>query len=126
MKKIFFLLLISNISYGGSAPSAKLCKILHDSFLGTYSAEELCKKYEGRFCSSMKTMEQGVCAANGKSFCESYRNSGEALCEAVNAPFCSSIKTMAGGICSILGEPFCDSETDAMEWKKKLATACNW
>ena len=107
-------------------PSAKLCKILGDAFLGAYSPEELCKKHEGRFCSDMKTLGQGVCSANGKNFCDSYETVGEALCEAAAAPFCSSMETMASGICSILKGSFCDAEVDEAKWKKKLSKACYW
>lgn len=50
----------------------------------------------------------------------------EKLCVSRECSVLLKHKDNGGGICSILGEPFCDSETDAMEWKKKLATACNW
>ncbi len=107
-------------------PNLKTCNIMKDALSGSYSADELCDKYDGSFCSSMKLIGQAVCAAHGESFCTSYNSNGEALCEAVDGSFCSSVDTLAGGICSILDESFCSSETDEKEWKEKLAKACSW
>ncbi|MCB0343050.1 MAG: hypothetical protein H6626_09825 [Pseudobdellovibrionaceae bacterium] len=128
MKKLLILVTFLAIPLVSNAdgPSAKICKIMKDAVSGSYSPEQLCDKYDGSFCSSMKLMGQAVCAANGESFCSSYETDGEALCEAVDGSFCSSINTLAGGICSILDESFCSSKTDETEWKKKLVEACFW
>ena len=64
---VFSIILFNNV-YAGSKPSVKICKILEEAFSGRYNPEKLCDKYDGSFCSSMKTIGQAVCSANDGSF----------------------------------------------------------
>ena len=123
---ISFLTLINIAASNDKLLTAKFCNIMKNAFSGTYNPKDLCEKYHGTFCSNMKSIGQGICAANGKPFCDSYKNDGHAICEAGEGVFCSSIKTMAGGICASLGKPFCDKEIDEVKWKSMLREACYW
>jgi hypothetical protein len=108
------------------SPTSQFCNVAKDWKLGTLSPEELCRKYEGSFCSSMKTFGQSICASNKKPFCSYVKSDGEGICRAGDGSFCDGLKTTAGGICAALKGPFCSDEVDEIKWNKKLVEACAW
>jgi len=130
------LLILASVSFTGflaqpafsrdKKVTIRFCRVMKDWRANRYTPEELCKKYDGSFCSSMDTSGKAICAANGASFCSSMESVGEGICKSADGSFCSSMKTATHGICAALGGSFCDSisDKDANTWLDKLDEAC--
>lgn len=109
-----------------SPPPGNFCRVVQDWQSGTISPQELCNRYDGAFCSHVKTAGQAICAANDKMFCTDVKTLGEGICKAGEGDYCTGIKTIAAGICAALKGSFCSSETDRAKWQSRLAKTCGW
>src|SRR5690349_18747284 len=107
-------------------PKGNFCRVLEDWKSGSIKPRQLCDRYNGAFCSMVKTPGQAICSASDKAFCTDVKTLGEGICKAGEGSSCAGIKTTAAGICAALRGSFCSGETDAVKWNRRLALSCGF
>ncbi len=125
-------LIILNFSFQSkleATPNKVLTRRFHNvirDWLAGLSAQEICSRNEGHFCSTVQNKGQGICYGANGSFCSTATNTGQGICYGADGHFCSTASNTAQGICYTLEENFCSTltEKDDQTWIARLKEAC--